>query len=44
MRSGYTGKVLGRKKGTNIDKNQNRIDLEHITSVKEIETEVLLTK
>lgn len=35
---GYTEKELGTKQGTNIDKN-TEIDLEHITSAKEIETD-----
>ncbi|MFA5214615.1 hypothetical protein [Sulfuricurvum sp.] len=33
----YTGKVLGVKTGTTIDKQGNRIDAEHITSVGEVE-------
>ncbi len=38
VRSGYTNEILGTKKNDNIEKNQ-QIDLEHITSVKEIETD-----
>lgn len=34
---GYTGEVLGVKTGTTIDKQGNRIDAEHKTSVGEIE-------
>lgn len=34
---GYTGQDLGVKTGTTIDKQENRIDAEHVTSVAEIE-------
>jgi ribosomal protein L12E/L44/L45/RPP1/RPP2 len=38
IKDGYTDKELGQKENNNISK-KNEIDLEHITSVKEIETD-----